>query len=158
MKTSRARKDFLGNANLISDIEHNMIGASREGDAKTDSAQALVGGWESAVLGPRRKKRDEYQERLSIGLALIAPWSAHHVATLLGVPKLAVWLWVSQYNQRVPESLERCGRQGRCWAFLSARTETAFLGCGQGDEALVIQLQQCVASRRNRRTQNCPRW
>ena len=71
--------------------------------------------------------RDEYQKRLAIWLTFIGSYPAHHVATLLGVSKQAVWLWVGQYNQRGPEGLERGGRGGRRWAFLSWEQEEAFL-------------------------------
>lgn len=49
------------------------------------------------------KSRGEYQKRLAIWLTFIGPYPAHQVAMLLGVSKQAVWLWVSQYNQRGPE-------------------------------------------------------
>ena len=71
--------------------------------------------------------RDEYQKRLAIWLTFVGSYPAHHVATLLGVSKQAVWLWVGQYNQRGPEGLERGGRGGRRWAFLSWEQEEAFL-------------------------------
>jgi len=70
---------------------------------------------------------DEYQKRLAIWLTFIGSYPAHHVATLLGVSKQAVWLWVGQYNQRGPEGLERGGRGGRRWPFLSWEQEEAFL-------------------------------
>lgn len=76
--------------------------------------------------------RDEYQKRLALWLTFIGPYPAHHVATLLGVSKQAVWLWVSQYNQRGPEGLQRAGRGGRRWAFLSWEQEEAFLANLQG--------------------------
>ena len=73
------------------------------------------------------ESRDECQKRLAIWLTVIGPYPAHHVATLLGVSKQAIWLWVSQYNQRGPEGLERAGRGGRRWAFLTWKQEEAFL-------------------------------
>ena len=69
---------------------------------------------------------DEYQRRLAIRLTYIGPFPAHHVATLLGASKQAVWLWVSQYNRRGPQGLERAGRGGRRWAYLSWEEEVAF--------------------------------
>jgi len=71
--------------------------------------------------------RQEYQKRLAIWLTHIGPFPAHHVATLLGVSKQAVWLWVSQYNRHGPGGLERRGRGGRRWAYLSLDQEAAFL-------------------------------
>jgi transposase len=46
---------------------------------------------------------------------------------LLGVSKQAVWLWVGQYNRQGPGGLERRGRGGRRWAYLSLAQEAAFL-------------------------------
>ncbi len=71
--------------------------------------------------------RDEYQRRLAIWLTFIGPFPAHQVATLLGVSKQAVWLWVSQYNRHGPEGLKRRGRGGRRWAYLSLAEEARLL-------------------------------
>ncbi|MGO8789136.1 MAG: winged helix-turn-helix domain-containing protein [Terriglobia bacterium] len=71
--------------------------------------------------------RDEYQRRLAIWLTHIGPFPAHQVATLLGVSKQAVWAWVSQYNRYGPPGLERQGRGGRRWGYLSWEDEQDFL-------------------------------
>jgi transposase len=71
--------------------------------------------------------RDQYQKRLAIWLTFIGPFHAHQVATLLGVSKQAVWLWVGQYNRHGPKALARQGRGGRRWAYLSWEQEEAFL-------------------------------
>jgi transposase len=71
--------------------------------------------------------RAEYQRRLAIWLTHIGPFAAQQVATLLGVSKQAVWLWVSQYNRQGPAGLERQGRGGRRWGYLSWEAEEAFL-------------------------------
>ena len=73
------------------------------------------------------RSREEYQRRLAIWLTQIGPFAAHHVATLLGVSKQAVWRWVGQYNRHGPGGLERRGRGGRRWAYLSLAQEAAFL-------------------------------
>lgn len=73
------------------------------------------------------EQREEYQKRLAVWLTHIGPFPAHQVATLLGVSKQAVWLWVSQYNRQGPEGLQRRGRGGRRWAYLSLAVEQAFL-------------------------------
>lgn len=51
--------------------------------------------------------REEHQRRLAVWLTHIGPFPAHQVATLLGVSKQAVWLWVGQYNRLGPEGLLR---------------------------------------------------
>jgi len=73
------------------------------------------------------RRRDEYQRRLAVWLTYIGPFPAHQVATLLGVSKQAVWLWVSQYNHQGPGGLERRGRGGRRWGYLSLEREAALL-------------------------------
>jgi len=52
---------------------------------------------------------------------------AEKVATILGVSKQAVWLWIRQYNDQGPSGLERHGRGGRRWGFLSQEEETQLL-------------------------------
>jgi transposase len=71
--------------------------------------------------------RDSYQKRLAVWLTFIGPFHAHEVANILGVSKQAVWLWMGQYNQKGPEGLERSGRGGRRWAFLSWEKEEEVL-------------------------------
>jgi transposase len=57
------------------------------------------------------------------------------VSDLLQVSKQAVWLWIKQYNQGGPDSLDRKGRGGRRRAYLSLDEE----------RTLVERLQQQVA-------------
>jgi transposase len=71
--------------------------------------------------------REEYQKRLAIWMTLKGPFPAHRVASLLVVSKQAVWLWVSQYNRLGPNCLQRQGRGGRRWAYLSLDEEKAVL-------------------------------
>jgi transposase len=71
--------------------------------------------------------RDSYQKRLAIWLTHIGPNHAHEVANMLRVSKQAVWLWVSQYNRDGPEGLERTGRGGRRWSYLSWKQEEELL-------------------------------
>jgi transposase len=96
--------------------------------------------------------RDEYQRRLAIWLTYIGPFPAHHVATLLGVSKQSVWLWVSQYNRRGPQGLERQGRGGRRWAYLSWEEEATFLTslqerAQQGQILTVCQIHRQLCQR-----------
>lgn len=46
---------------------------------------------------------------------------------MLQVSQPAVWLWVSQYNSEGPKGLERKGRGGRRWSYLSWVEEEALL-------------------------------
>ena len=71
--------------------------------------------------------RAEYQRRLTIWLAYLEGWPAHRVARALGVSIPAVWKWVSQYNREGPKGLERVGRGGRRWAFLTLEQERDLL-------------------------------
>ena len=69
-----------------------------------------------------------YQRRLAVWLTHIGELAAHQVAEFLCASKQAVWLWIGQYNRNGPEALEREGRGGRRWAYLSEKEEEAFLG------------------------------
>jgi transposase len=71
--------------------------------------------------------RAEYQRRLSVWLARLEPWPAHRIARTLGVSEAAIWKWLGQYNRQGPGGLERQGRGGRRWAFLSLEEEDALL-------------------------------
>ena len=71
--------------------------------------------------------RDSYKRRLAVWLTHIGPFPAHQVATLLGVSTPAVWLWVKQYNRDGPQALQRQGRGGRHWSFLTLDQEAALL-------------------------------
>jgi transposase len=53
--------------------------------------------------------------------------NAHQVATMLQVSTQAVWLWLKQYNERGPQAIERKGRGGRRWSYLSWPEEEALL-------------------------------
>ena len=74
------------------------------------------------------RTRAEYQRRLTIWLAVLECWPAHRVARALGVSTPAVWKWVGQYNREGPHGLERPGRGGRRWAFLTLDQERDLLG------------------------------
>lgn len=80
-----------------------------------------------------RDARDKasYQRRLTIWLTQVGRLPAHRVAESLCVSTAAVWLWISQYNRQGPEGLQRTGRGGRRWAFLSWEQEQRFLQKGQ---------------------------
>lgn len=68
-----------------------------------------------------------YQRRLAVWLTHLGPFPAAEVAAMLGVSKQAVWKWISEYNQRGPDGLDREGRGGRRWGLLSEEQEKAVL-------------------------------
>jgi transposase len=68
-----------------------------------------------------------YQRRLAIWLTHVERLPARQVAQSLCVSTPAVWRWIGQYNQQGPEGLQRAGRGGRRWAFLSWEQEQRFL-------------------------------
>ena len=68
-----------------------------------------------------------YQRRLAIWLTQFGPFHARQVAEMLQVSKQAVWLWVGQYNKHGPGGLERRGRGGRRWSYLSWEQERELL-------------------------------
>ena len=73
------------------------------------------------------KDKASYQMRLAIWLTQAGPFHAGRVAHLLGVSKQAVWLWIGQYNHQGPEGLDRAGRGGRRWGYLTPEDEAELL-------------------------------
>lgn len=71
--------------------------------------------------------KESYQRRLAVWLTQIGQLPAHQIAEWLCVSKQAIWLWIGQYNHQGPEGLERQGRGGRRWAYLSLEEEETFL-------------------------------
>lgn len=97
-----------------------------------------------------------YQRRLAIWLTQVGQLAAHQVAEFLCVSKQAVWLWIAQYNLRGPEGLQRQGRGGRRWAYLSVEAEEAFLQqwrprAAQGEVLTAKQLRGQLERRLGRR-------
>ena len=68
-----------------------------------------------------------YKRRMAIWLTHTGKLHANKVAEILGVSEQSVWLWVRQYNNRGPAGLERKGRGGRRWGFMSVEEETELL-------------------------------
>jgi len=68
-----------------------------------------------------------YRRRMAIWLTHTGKLHANKVAETLGVSTQAVWLWIRQYNTYGPDGLERRGRGGRRWAFLSIQEEAELL-------------------------------
>jgi transposase len=65
--------------------------------------------------------------RMAIWLTHTGKIHAEKVAAILGVSKQAIWLWIRQYNDQGPSGLERHGRGGRRWGFLSQQEETELM-------------------------------
>ena len=68
-----------------------------------------------------------YKRRLVIYLTHTNRICARKVAEKLGVSRQAVWLWISQYNKNGPKALDRRGRGGKRWGFLTADQEHKIL-------------------------------
>ena len=95
------------------------------------------------------QSRAEYQRRLAVWLTYLWRFPAREVATLLGVSTQAVWLWISQYNRQGPAGLQRKGRGGRRWAFLTLDQEQDLLAtlqeeAGQGKVITAKQIYRRV--------------
>jgi len=73
------------------------------------------------------RSRQAYQRRLAVWLAYLEPWPAHRIARALSVSEPAIWKWLGQYNRGGPTGLQRQGRGGRRWGFLSLEQEAALL-------------------------------
>lgn len=94
----------------------------------------------------------DYQKRLAVWLTHAGPFHAAEVARYLGVSKQAVWLWVGQYNKLGPEGLERTGRGGRRWGFLSPEEEMDLLAgfmerASRGDVVTALHLHRDICRR-----------
>ena len=68
-----------------------------------------------------------HKRRMTIWLIHTGRLHASKISEILGVSVQAVWLWTNQYNTKGPKGLERKGRGGRCWAFLSRQREAELL-------------------------------
>ncbi len=71
--------------------------------------------------------RASYKRRMAVWLTHTERLHARQVAEILGVSIQAVWLWIGQYNARGPAGLQRKGRGGRRWCYLTVRQETEVL-------------------------------
>src|SRR3989339_1846202 len=100
--------------------------------------------------------KDAYRHRLAIWLTHIGPFHAQRVADLLQISVQAVWLWLNQYNKQGPEGIEREGRGGRRWCFLSWSEEqellqSFYLRAGKGEiiNAKKIHKDTCEKLKKN---------
>lgn len=80
--------------------------------------------------------KPEYQKRLAVWLTAFKRFAAREIAEMLGVSTQAIWLWLGQYNHQGPDGLQRQGRGGRRWSFLTLEQESKLL------EDLVQQAEQ----------------
>ncbi len=67
------------------------------------------------------------KRRMAVWLTLEGRLYARKVAEILGVSVQAVRLWICQYNEGGPAALDRQGRGGRRWAFLTLSQERQVL-------------------------------
>lgn len=96
--------------------------------------------------------KGSYQKRLAVWLTHVGPFHAETVARLLGVSKQAVWLWLGQYNHKGPSGLNRMGRGGRRWGFLTPEEEADLLAefferASRGEVVTALHLYQDVCLR-----------
>ncbi len=98
-----------------------------------------------------QKSPDEsaHKQRMTIWLTSVGRLHAPKVAEILGVSVQSVWLWTRQYNSKGPKGLERKGRGGRRWAFMSRERETELLKtfikrARKGDVAKVKDIRDVI--------------
>lgn len=96
-----------------------------------------------------------YKCRMAIWLTHTGRIHAAKVALILGVSKQAVWLWIKQYNAQGPAGLERPGRGGRRWGFLTPQEEKELLAplwrrARAGPPVSVAAVQQLVEDKLHR--------
>lgn len=70
---------------------------------------------------------DAHKRRMAVWLTHTGNLYAKQIAKILDVSVQAVWLWINQYNAKGPAGLERAGRGGRRWGFLTKKQETELL-------------------------------
>jgi len=68
-----------------------------------------------------------HKRRMAIWLTHTGNLYARQVGKVLGVSVQAVRLWIRQYNTPGPAGLERSGRGGRRWGFLTPEQEVELL-------------------------------
>jgi len=68
-----------------------------------------------------------YQRRLAIWMTCTKRLHAHEIAQMTGVSTPSIWLWIKQYNQLGPVGLDRQGRGGRHFSYLTARGEAEII-------------------------------
>lgn len=68
-----------------------------------------------------------HKRRMAIWLTHTGKLHANKIADILGVSTQAVWLWIAQYNSKGPSGLDRHGRGGRRWSYLTYAEELDIL-------------------------------
>ena len=68
-----------------------------------------------------------HKRRMALWLTCTGKLNADKVAQVLEVSTQAVWLWIRQYNSSGPAGLERKGRGGRRWGFMTGEQEKEIL-------------------------------
>jgi transposase len=76
-----------------------------------------------------QKAPDEssHKRRMAIWLTHTGQLHANKVADILNVSTQAVWLWIGQYNATGPSGLDRKGRGGRRWCYLTHAEESQLI-------------------------------
>ncbi len=97
-----------------------------------------------------------YKRRLAIWLTHTRRLHANKVAETVGVSIQAVWLWVRQYNNKGPAGLERTGRGGRRWAFMTPKQEAKLLKpfiqkAGVGSPPKPAEIKQAIEKKLGRK-------
>lgn len=82
---------------------------------------------ELAVWVREAPDKGAYKRRLAIWITFIYRYPAWKVADMLCVSESAIWKWVNEYKHKGPEGLNRKGRGGRRWGFMSINEEEKFL-------------------------------
>ena len=72
-------------------------------------------------------EQSAHKRRMAIWLTHTGRLHANKVAQILGVSTQSVRLWIDQYNRLGPDGLDRRGRGGRRWGFMTLQQETDLL-------------------------------
>lgn len=87
---------------------------ARRPQVKTGLSEVELLEWTRQATTPA-----ECRMRPAVWITTLHGWPAHEVARLLGASKQAIWAWMGPYHRLGSKGLDREGRGGRRWAFLS---------------------------------------
>ena len=110
---------------------------------------------ELAVWVREAADKGGYQRRLAVWLTLAQGLPAQQVAQYLCVSRQSVWKWLGEYDKLGPEALERQGRGGRRWGFLTFSEEVdllaGFLAAAERGQVLTASVLKHDLERRLQR-------
>jgi len=97
-----------------------------------------------------------HKRRMAIWLTHTGRLDAVKVAQILDISTPALWLWIRQYNSEGPKGLDRTGRGGRRWAFMTESQEAEFLApfirlIQNGKEIKPAQIKKAVEKKLRRK-------